>query len=155
MEDVVIAKRNADRNQMRLAIRLGALGESYATYCKEGRAVVRFCEKEDIALYDYTKDYGRLVKVSRHYLGYFLAFSCAKIFGCNRKFWSPETVKNETYSQRALEQGYMVSCIFAGNLPKTHWGYPVIDGDVDDLFFLHKDKAPVILGLRLKGRKKI
>lgn len=154
-EDVVIAKQNAERANMKLAIRLGALGESYATYCKEGRKVVGFCEQEEVVLYDYTKDYDRLVKISKHYPGYFLVFSCAKVFGCSRRIWSEEAVKNEAYAKKALSEGYMVSCIFVGELPQSHWGYKVINGDTHDLTFLHKQEAPAILGLKLKGRKTV
>jgi hypothetical protein len=157
-EDVIIAKRNADSKRLKLAIRLGALGEPYVTYCKEGRELVRFCQKEDIVLYDYTKDYSRLIKVTRHYPGYYLVFSCAKVFGCKRRAWSPEAIQNEVSAKMALAQGYMVACIFVGDLPETHWGYPVVDGDAHDLVFLHlegKRKRAVVLGLRLKGKKQI
>jgi len=52
----------------------------------------------------------------------------------------------------ALKHGVNVSVVFSGELPKTHWGYPVVDGDVSDLRFL--DPVGVIVGLKAKGKAK-
>ena len=52
----------------------------------------------------------------------------------------------------ALDSGFPVAVVFAGDLPATWRGYPVIDGDVHDLRF--KDaRGAVVVGLKVKGVK--
>lgn len=52
----------------------------------------------------------------------------------------------------ALEHGINVAVVFEGVPPATYEGYPVVNGDEDDLRFL--DPSPVIIGLKAKGRAK-
>lgn len=49
----------------------------------------------------------------------------------------------------ALKHGVNVAVVF-DKLPKTHWGYPVVNGDETDLRFL--DAKGVIVGLKAKGK---
>jgi hypothetical protein len=52
-----------------------------------------------------------------------------------------------------LQSQVNVAVVFADTLPKTWLGFPVIDGDEDDLRFT--DKRGVIVGLKAKGRGKV
>lgn len=52
--------------------------------------------------------------------------------------------------RKALANGMNVAVPFLARLPETWLGYPVIDGDADDLRFL--DSTPCIVGLKAKGR---
>lgn len=49
----------------------------------------------------------------------------------------------------ALEHGVNVAVVFSGSLPATWHGYPVINGDENDLRFT--DPTGVIVGLKAKG----
>ncbi len=51
--------------------------------------------------------------------------------------------------RKALANGMNVAVPFLNELPATWLGYPVIDGDADDLRFL--DPSPCIVGLKAKG----
>ncbi len=53
---------------------------------------------------------------------------------------------------RILHKGGNVAVVFRGSLPKTYLGYPVVDGDENDLRF--KDPKGVIVGLVEKGLAK-
>ena len=53
---------------------------------------------------------------------------------------------------RILNKGGNVAVVFRGSLPKTYLGYPVIDGDKNDLRF--KDPKGVVVGLVEKGLAK-
>ena len=50
-----------------------------------------------------------------------------------------------------LAQGHNVAVVFGDTLPKTLWGYDVINGDLHDL--RHLDRQGVIVGLSPKGHK--
>ena len=52
-----------------------------------------------------------------------------------------------------LHQGGTVAVVFWPNLPKTWWGFPVIDGDLHDARFL--DPRGVVVGLRAKGAARV
>jgi len=56
---------------------------------------------------------------------------------------------NEAECLRALANGHNVAAVFAGDLPATHHGFPVINADEHDLRFL--DPRGVWCGLRAKG----
>lgn len=53
---------------------------------------------------------------------------------------------------KVLSEGGRVAVVFSGELPATYWGYPVVDGDKNDLRFL--DPHGVIVGLSAKGAAK-
>jgi hypothetical protein len=85
--------------------------------------------------YDYTRSIRRLLRDKPP--NYSLLFSRGE--------------HNEQVCRRALAAGYNVAVVFdevpAGD---TYLGYPVIDGDQDDLKFL--DERPRVVGLYAKGR---
>jgi hypothetical protein len=84
---------------------------------------------------DYTKDISRILDPNRP-ANYHLTFSRSEV--------------NEEDCHRALAAGHNVTVVFRKPpFPATYWGYPVIDGDRNDLRFL--DPAPCIVALRAKG----
>lgn len=95
----------------------------------------------DVQFYDYTKVYRKLKKNKNldNLDNYHLTFSFS---GDN---WQE--------CKEALKEGFNVACVFRKDLPKTYEGYEVINGDINDLRFL--DKHNVIVGLKLKGNKKL
>lgn len=84
----------------------------------------------DLVWYDYTKILNR--KVPSHYHLTF-SFSGDNLVAC----------------QQALARGVNVAVPFL-KLPSTWLGYPVVDGDEDDLRFL--TQGPCVVGLKAKGR---
>lgn len=91
--------------------------------------------RPNVQFYDYTKLDKSWNRVSKNY---HLTFSFSG--------------DNMDKCLEALKHGINVSVVFSGELPATHWGYPVVDGDVSDLRFL--DPAGVIVGLKAKGKAK-
>lgn len=57
---------------------------------------------------------------------------------------------NNPKVKQALKKGLNVAIVF-DTLPTEYQGYPVVDGDEDDLRFLN-DKRQVIIGLKAKGK---
>lgn len=85
-----------------------------------------------IQFYDYTKHVGRFVPEN-----YVLTFSLSEI--------------NQADAKLALYNGLNVAVVFRDRMPKTYWGLPVFNGELNDLRFL--DPRPRhIIGLRAKGR---
>jgi hypothetical protein len=84
---------------------------------------------------DYTKDVSRVLAPTRP-RNYHLTLSRSEV--------------NEADCRKALAAGHNVTVVFRRPpYPTTFWGYPVIDGDRNDLRFL--DPAPCIVALRAKG----
>lgn len=92
-----------------------------------------------IAFYDYTKVLGR--KTALALQNYHLTFSLAE--------------NNDSFALRALEEGYNVAVVMAAKRkeakPATWGGYPVVDGDEDDIRF-NDPKGGHIVALFAKGR---
>ncbi len=89
----------------------------------------------NVQFYDYTKYHDRHVPDNYH-----LTFSRS------------EEEKNWEHAESWLDNGGNVAIVFADELPETYRGFPVIDGDKDDLRFL--DPSPCVVGLKAKGRGK-
>ena len=84
---------------------------------------------------DYTKDISRVLDPNRP-ANYHLTFSRSEV--------------NEAECRRAPAAGFNVTVVFRKPpYPSTFWGYPVIDGDQNDLRFL--DPSPCIIALKAKG----
>ena len=92
-----------------------------------------------VAFYDYTKVLGRKLALSTP--NYHLTFSLAE--------------SNDTLAVKALEEGYNVAVVMRVKRkeakPATWGGYPVVDGDVDDIRF-HDPKGGHIVALFPKGQ---
>jgi hypothetical protein len=94
-----------------------------------------FADFPAVQFMDYTKDISRILDPFRP-RNYHLTFSRSEA--------------NERDCRRALAAGHNVTVVFREPpFPATFWGYPVIDGDRNDLRFL--DESPCVVGLRAKG----
>lgn len=96
-----------------------------------------FADFPQLQFFDYTK---LQVRMSHHLNGrlpqnYHLTFSADG--------------SNHHHSIELLERGATVAVVFWPELPKTWWGFPVIDGDLHDARFI--DPKGVVVGLRAKG----
>ena len=90
--------------------------------------------------YDYTKSFARM-----------LAFLDGKL-PSNYSLTFSRSEANETQCLEVLKRGGNVAVVFRKSLP-THWnGFPVINGDENDLRFL--DPKGVVVGLTAKGKAK-
>jgi len=98
-------------------------------------------EFPNVNFYDYTKGFTRMMDWLYHKMpkNYHLTFSR-----------SEET--SDDRMKKILSLGGNVAVVFRGSLPKTYLGYPVVDGDENDLRF--KDPKGVIVGLVEKGLAK-
>lgn len=88
----------------------------------------------NVQFYDYTKLANRR-NLPRNY---HLTFSLAE--------------HNRDNAETALANGLNVAAVFAGVLPETFMGVPVVNGDATDLRF--RDPVGVVVGLKAKGRAK-
>lgn len=104
----------------------------------DGRTV--FEAFPDVQFYDYSKSIGRAYSFAAGKLpvNYHLTFSRSE--------------SNDADVRSALWGGVSVAVVFAGALPMTYHGAPVIAGDHDDLRFL--DRRGSVVGLKAKGRAK-
>lgn len=95
----------------------------------------------NVVFYDYTKNHkkaGTRILPSGH--RYVVAFSYSEKEG------------SEAQAKSVLADGGIVAVVF-DELPTTHWGYPVVDGDSrDDLMV--DCSGGIILGLKAKGQAK-
>jgi hypothetical protein len=94
-----------------------------------------------VQFYDYTKNYFRMNLFLDGKLpsNYSLTFSRSET--------------NETQCLDVLSRGGNVAVVFRGKTLPTHWqGFPVINGDENDLRFL--DPKGVVVGLSAKGKAK-
>ena len=93
----------------------------------------------DLSYYDYTKILGR--KAALALPNYHLTFSLAE--------------NNDVLAVKALAEGYNVAVVMKVRRkeakPETWGGYPVVDGDVDDIRF-HDPKGGHIVALFPKGK---
>jgi len=98
-------------------------------------------EFPNVSFYDYTKGFTRMMAWLNGKMpdNYHLTFSR-----------SEET--SDDRIKKILSLGGNVAVVFRGSLPKTYLGFPVVDGDENDLRF--KDKKGVIVGLVEKGLAK-
>jgi hypothetical protein len=104
----------------------------------DGRTV--FETFPEIQFYDYTKNPGRAIAnaMGAHPSNYHITFSRSET--------------NTDACHAVLAAGGNVAVVFGGKLPEAFNGYPVVNGDHDDLRFL--DPHGVIVGLSAKGKGK-
>ncbi len=94
-----------------------------------------FAEFPTVRFMDYTKHVDRILSADCP-ANYYLTFSRSE--------------ENEPDCRRVLDAGRNVVVVFRTKpLPGDYWGYPVIDGDKDDLRFL--DPNPSVVGVLAKG----
>ena len=92
----------------------------------------------NVLFYDYTKSQQRMDK----YL--------AEKLPANYTLTYSRKGNDDTYCKAVLKEGGTVAIVFRNKLPKTFWGFPVIDGDEHDNRFW--DSHGVIVGLLPKGK---
>ncbi len=100
-----------------------------------------FAEFPNIQFFDYTKVPARMERVFKDPTwpsNYYLTFSAQP--------------NNHEEARDFLDHGGTVAVVFWPEVPQSHWGKPVIDGDQHDARFL--DQPGTIVGLKAKGRAK-
>jgi hypothetical protein len=126
-----IARELALAGPVRLVVRLNVVSD----VAWERECPWLFTEFPTVQFMDYTKDISRLVDPNLP-ANYHLTFSRSE--------------SNEEHCRQALAAGHNVTVVFRKPpFPPTFWGYPVFDGDRNDLRFL--DPAPCIVALKAKG----
>lgn len=134
--EVLSLVKRAKRHGKRAALRLN--GTSDIAWWRN-RAVVELLqplvESGQLTMYDYTKVAANLKRAPAWY-----------------DLTLSRSERNAEAVSEALANNHKVAVVFAGKLPATYLGHPVIDGDQHDLTFLHS--GPCILGLKAKGRAK-
>ena len=139
--EIAKATISAVKNKMIPCFRLNLTSDLPWENIRKGSKTNIIEEFPKVNFYDYTKGFYRM----RAWLdgkmpdNYHLTFSR-----------SEETSDNKM--KTILELGGNVAVVFRGSLPKTYLGYPVVDGDENDLRF--KDPKGVIVGLVEKGLAK-
>lgn len=133
VNDLVRESARAERLDVRLVCRLNVVSD--VPFEREYPAL--FARFPSIQFMDYTKDIRRVLNPARP-RNYHLTFSRSE--------------RNESDCLRVLKAGGNVAVVFRRPpFPRALWGYPVIDGDDNDLRFL--DRSPCIVGLKAKGKR--
>jgi hypothetical protein len=132
MDDLARESARAERLGVPLVCRLNVVSD--VPFEREFPAL--FTRFPGVQFMDYTKDIGRMLNPARP-RHYHLTFSRSE--------------RNEGDCLRVLKAGGNVGVVFRRPpFPHRCWGYPVIDGDANDLRFL--DPPPCVVGLRAKGK---
>lgn len=97
---------------------------------------------QGVMFYDYTKSESRACMFANGEMpsNYWLTYSRSEI-------------TQDIEVTAMLQSQVNVAVVFADKLPRTWLGFPVIDGDEDDLRFT--DKRGVVVGLKAKGKGKV
>lgn len=148
LELKAINKRYQKRGET-AAVRLNGTSDRDFVYLLKKRAGLDVLQLEALKFYDYTKDPHRV----KRYAGssYTLTFSRAE--------------DNEPQALEILQNGGIVSAVFADRLPQFYKGFEVIDGDQSDDLMIKAAQAVnvlkrtrkgqgIILGLKAKGDAK-
>ena len=134
--DIERIERAADRRNMQPTIRLNGTSDLRFERIEVIRNGSRFANImlafPSIRFYDYTKRTDR----SNLPLNYHLTFSLSET--------------NRAAAVRMLARGFNIAAVFYPNLPRSFMGYPVINGDANDVRFM--DPAGSIVGLIAKAK---
>ncbi len=140
-EEVSSAIKSAEKQDMKPCFRLNLTSDIPWEKVKRNGITI-FQSFPSVNFYDYTKSPARMTSFLNKELpkNYHLTYSRSEETpDCNLKAF--------------LMAGGNVAVVFSGELPKTYLGYPVIDGDQDDLRFT--DPSAHVVGLFAKGKAKI
>jgi hypothetical protein len=139
MDDISRLVRKAD-GRVQVAVRLN--GTSDLPWFELAPRI--FHTFEDVQFYDYTKSYRRMCE------------SLGNAWPMNYHLTFSRSETNERECLDVLARGGNVAVVFdtrkGAPLPEEWNGFPVIDGDVDDVRF--HDGRGVVVGLRAKGKAK-
>lgn len=135
------AIKSAARKSLSPCFRLNLTSDIPWENIKKGSKTSVIEEFPEVNFYDYTKGFYRMRKWldGKMPKNYHLTFSR-----------SEET--SDDRIKKILSLGGNVAVVFRGSLPETYLGFPVVDGDENDLRF--KDEKGVIVGLVEKGLAK-
>lgn len=140
-EEVAKSIKSAEKHGMKPCFRLNLTSDIPWEKVKRNGITI-FESFPSVNFYDYTKHATRMSEflIRRFPKNYHLTFSRS------------EETPNE-HLLAFLHSGGNVAVVFSGELPKTYLGFPVIDGDNDDLRFL--DPSSHVIGLFAKGKAKV
>jgi hypothetical protein len=138
IKEIQAAIKKANKNGMRLAIRLNLTSDIPWESLDVQNGKNLFELFPEVTWYDYTKGYKRMMdfldgKMPRNYS---LTFSRSE--------------SNEKYAHAIRARGGNVAVVFRRSLPDSWHGTPVVNGDKNDLRFL--DERGVVVGLVDKGK---
>jgi hypothetical protein len=129
--DLASEAMNARRHGLPLVARLNVVSD--VAWEREHPALLG--DFPAVQFMDYTKDASRILNGTLP-KNYHLTFSRSE--------------SNEADCRRVLAAGHNVTVVFRKPpFPATFWGYPLIDGDQNNLRF--RDPAPCVVGLKAKG----
>jgi hypothetical protein len=126
--------KKATRLGMKLAIRLNVLSDL------PWENLIDMSAYPEVMFYDYTPNPKRMIAFLQGEMpaNYQLTFSRKE--------------SNQSIVELIANMGGNIAAVFAGSLPKSYLGKPVVNGDDTDLRFL--DPNGVIVGLVAKGKGK-
>ena len=133
--ELLKAERSADRNGWKLAFRTNVATDHWQL---AGQLATMF---PGVLFYDYTA----------------ITSAVRANDGVARVYSRKDGRTKKTLDM--LRAGHGAAVVFdiparsKGPLPTTWHGFPVIDGDIDDLWPLRAPKGPFVVGLRVKGTK--
>jgi len=133
-KEISLAIKNAKKKNMKLAVRLNVLSDLPWENLIDMKAF------SDVTFYDYTPNPKRMIAFVNGELpeNYHLTFSRKE--------------NNQHLVELFAKTKANIAAVFAGKLPETYLGKPVVNGDDTDLRFL--DPQGVIVGLVAKGKGK-
>lgn len=132
ISEIKIHQLQAELDNLEFSVRLNATSDiCIEDFVYNGKNILELFPT--VQFYDYTKVFSRMGLVSK-YTNYDLTYS---FNGFN---WNS--------CEKALKNNVRVAVVFEKHLPKTFYGYEVIDGDLYDARYL--DKKNVIVGLKFK-----
>lgn len=141
--DIEIGLRYTKKHKMGLAIRLNGTSDVNFIKRRVQKDGMKFENIMDVypevMFYDYTKRWDMMWDHlnDKHPKNYHLTFSVAE--------------HNHAKAKQVLVLGGNVAVVFEDKLPETFWGYPVVDGDEDDLRFMNRRST--VIGLKYKKVK--
>lgn len=133
-KEISLAIKNAKKKQMKLAVRLNVLSDL------SWENLIDMKSFPEVTFYDYTPNPKRMTAFLGGELpeNYHLTFSRKE--------------NNQAIVELMASMGGNIAAVFAGSLPSSYLGKPVVNGDETDLRFL--DPRGVIVGLVAKGKGK-
>ena len=133
-KEISLAIKNAKKKNMKLAVRLNVLSDL------PWENLIDMKSYPEVMFYDYTPNPQRMIAHLQGKLpeNYHLTFSRKE--------------DNQSIVGLIASMKGNVAAVFAGKLPETYLGKPVVNGDDTDLRFL--DPQGVIVGLVAKGKGK-
>jgi len=133
-KEISLAIKNAKKKNMKLAVRLNVLSDL------SWENLIDMKSFPEVTFYDYTPNPKRMTAFLSGELpeNYHLTFSRKE--------------NNQSIVELMASMGGNIAAVFAGSLPSSYLGKPVVNGDDTDLRFL--DPKGVIVGLVAKGKGK-